>query len=407
MRTPLERPGRDASGWSDDDWRRSIEHVVSSDPGAPGAGHRVVFQPVVDLRRRTVVGYEALSRFDVPDGPAAPPDRWFEAAALLGLAPELEATALSRSLAARADLPRNCFLSVNLEPAMLLEPGVSGLLAAERSLGGLVIEFTEHRDCDWDEIRRAVHALRRAGATIAIDDAGSGYAGLQQILRLRPSMLKLDRSLISSIDRDEAKASLVEMVGTFAGRIDAWVLAEGIETRAEANRVADLRVPLVQGYFFGRPSPPWATLAPGAASGLREVEAPGASLGGLVEAVPAVGSVDEAVAALVDDAADEGASTAGTRATDGVGVDGPYRVIVDDHGRPAQLVDAGSLLTGASIRTLVANLSTTPHDLAQRMSTFDGEAHRPVVVTDDRGRYVGLVTLRRLLHRIGRVDQRG
>jgi EAL domain-containing protein (putative c-di-GMP-specific phosphodiesterase class I) len=95
-------------------WRRSIERVLT-DP----AGHLdLAFQPVVDLQRGVVVGYEALARLAGP--PSAPPDRWFAAAADEGLAARLEAAVLERALPTRAALPPDCFLSVNLNPNLVL-----------------------------------------------------------------------------------------------------------------------------------------------------------------------------------------------------------------------------------------------------------------------------------------------
>ena len=97
------------------------------------------------------------------------------------------------------------------------------------------------------------------GAPIAVDDAGAGYAGLTQILTLRPHILKLDRELVTGVDTDEAKAALIEMLGVFANRIDAWVLAEGVETVAEARRIRALGVPLAQGFHYAMPAPPFTT----------------------------------------------------------------------------------------------------------------------------------------------------
>ncbi len=76
-----------------------------------------------------------------------------------------------------------------------------------------MIEITEHRPWDWAALEGVVNNLRAGGALFAVDDAGAGYAGLQQILQLRPAILKLDRALVAGIDGDEAKVALVEMLG--------------------------------------------------------------------------------------------------------------------------------------------------------------------------------------------------
>ena len=94
-----------------------------------------------------------------------------------------------------------------------------------------------------------------AGALIALDDAGSGYSGLQQLAALRPQVVKLDRALVSDADTDPVRVALAEMLGEFAGRIDAWLLAEGIETAGRARRVRRARRPAGPGLAARPPDP--------------------------------------------------------------------------------------------------------------------------------------------------------
>jgi hypothetical protein len=85
-----------------------------------------------------------------------------------------------------------------------------------------VVELTEQTPIDsYVELEPDLNQLRAAGALIAIDDAGAGYAGLRHLLALRPSLIKIDRELIQDVDRDEAKRALISMLGTFASRVDA------------------------------------------------------------------------------------------------------------------------------------------------------------------------------------------
>ena len=136
-------------------------------------------------------------------------------------------------------------------------------LATRPDLHRVVVELTEHTPVhDLAALRRQCDELRGRGALIALDDAGSGYSGLQQLAALRPQVVKLDRALVSDADTDPVRVALAEMLGEFAGRIDAWLLAEGIETAAELAAFAQLGVPLAQGWLLGRPSPGFAPLAP-------------------------------------------------------------------------------------------------------------------------------------------------
>src|SRR4051794_14105955 len=176
----------------------------------------LVFQPIVDLAAATVAGYEALARFPGVAGP----DAWFAAAAEAGIAAELEALAIHKALAAVPSLPPNTFLTVNVSPHLLGSAPVQHALATRPDLHRVVVELTEHTPVhDLAALRRQTDELRRRGALIALDDAGSGYSGLQQLAVLRPQTVKLERALGSAADTDPAPGAPGAMPGEFAGRI--------------------------------------------------------------------------------------------------------------------------------------------------------------------------------------------
>jgi EAL domain-containing protein (putative c-di-GMP-specific phosphodiesterase class I) len=218
----------------------------------------LVFQPIVDLAGATVAGYEALARFPGTAGP----DVWFAAAAEAGMGAELEALAVHKALARLPELPANTFLTVNVSPHLLGSAPLQEAFASRPRLERLVVELTEHTPVDdLAALYRQTDALRARGALIALDDAGSGYSGLQQMAALRPQLVKLDRALVTDADSDPVRVALAEMVGEFAGRIDAWLLAEGLETAAELAAFMRLGVPLGQGWVLARPAPEFRPLA--------------------------------------------------------------------------------------------------------------------------------------------------
>ena len=180
------------------DWPDQLEQTIARQ------SFESVYQPIVDLSRRSIVGYEALTRFGRIGDAYMPPDQWFAQARALGRSAELDAAALAKALEGRGSLPRNCFLSANLEPESLLAPAVQRVLADHGNLAGLIIEITEHERWDWPVLQPVVERLRRSGAMFAVDYAGAGHAGLQQVLELRPSILKLDRAMVEGVDGDEA-----------------------------------------------------------------------------------------------------------------------------------------------------------------------------------------------------------
>jgi EAL domain-containing protein (putative c-di-GMP-specific phosphodiesterase class I) len=263
-------------------WRRAIEKVLS------GTGLRLASQPIVDIVHARVVGYELLARFAGP--PVATPDVWFRWAEKFGLGAALDVQVVNIALPMRQHLPPDTFLTINIDPLHLNDVGLIDAFNAAGNLDRLVIELTEHSAIDdYDAIVEHLKPLRAAGAKIAIDDAGSGYAGLQWLLALSPDLVKIDRALIDHVDEDEIKTALVEMLGAMADRIDAWVLAEGVERTSELDVLMRMGVPLVQGYLLARPSfDIWPTVDVDALSSLAlrsDAELTEPTLAGLVETV--------------------------------------------------------------------------------------------------------------------------
>ena len=260
-----------------------------------------VFQPVLELATGRVAGYEALAR--MPEGPFRPPDQWFNQAHRAGLGPALEAAALRAALRAHGR-PERTFLALNVSPGALLSPEVRAALP-ERA--------RRHRDrahraravLDRPGARPRARRLRARGARIALDDAGNGYAGLQQIIRIAPDILKLDRSLVDGVHDDPHRFALLEALISFASTTRAAVCAEGVETLEDLAVLAGLDVTYAQGWALARPDAPWAVLAPQAAAAAsaevrigmrvaREPHAEGApTLGDLIARLATVSCADD------------------------------------------------------------------------------------------------------------------
>ncbi len=102
---------------------------------------------------------------------------------------------------------------------------------------------------------RAVGRLRRQRAQFAMDDCGAGYSGLNRLVALHPDFAKVDMALVRDVDCDSAKAQLVQALVSFARQAGISVIAEGVETEAERDALAELGVTYAQGYLIGRPAP--------------------------------------------------------------------------------------------------------------------------------------------------------
>jgi EAL domain-containing protein (putative c-di-GMP-specific phosphodiesterase class I) len=341
------------------EWPRRVESVL-----AEPSLLRLLFQPIVDLQRGVVAGYETLARFSEPDGRPSrvPPDRWFAAAGAQGFGARLEAIVVRRCLDLLRTVPPNCFLTVNVSP---------------------------HLHTDVTELNPLIDLrarLRSRGALLAVDDAGSGYSGLQQIASIKPQLVKLDRAIVAGVDGDEVKLALTELLGEFAGRIDAWLLAEGIEAWSEVEALLRLGVPLGQGWLFGRPGPAWPQLDPGIAAPLRFRSAKARLV--------------EHVASLVEQVPVEGGPAGG------VVPGGQSGLRVDSAGRPVALLlprrrgddQPGHRIVPVTLRVpALAGVREVARRAAARPEhcRFD-----PVVCVDDVGVAVGVVRVERLLIRL-------
>ena len=218
---------------------------------------RTVYQPIVDVTTGVVVAHEALSR-----GPADTaferPEALFSYALRTDQIWSLESLCLAFA-AERFAGRRPGLLFVNVETALVHELKTRGHAVLEPLLrlpGGVVLEITERAAIrDFDQFRESISVLRSLGFTVALDDAGSGYASLQAIAELKPNYLKISNTLVTGLSRDAIKRDVVEMLVRLAARIEAWTVAEGIETEEDLAGVRALGVRFGQGYGLGRPLP--------------------------------------------------------------------------------------------------------------------------------------------------------
>ena len=357
------------------DWEELLARACRGD------GLAAAYQPIIDTSRGSVVGYEALARF--PGYEEKNPEVWFAAARRHGRSADLESAARRVALLARSDLPTNCFLTLNVSPELLTSERIRAVWRQEGDLGGLIVELTEQTPIDsYLELEPDLHQLRSAGALIAVDDAGAGYAGLRHLLQLRPSMIKIDRELIQDVDRDEAKRALIEMLGIFASRVDAWILAEGVERVEELDTLVSLGVPLVQGYLLARPAPPWAGIEFELAHRLasRQSAARKTVLRDVVEPAPAVLDLAEAIGAFTED---PGLASV---------------VLIDADLRPISVLTSDAAALGVVSQGMRANLDTPRGDALDRSMTREA-AYRfePLLVTDNAGRFAGIARLERMI----------
>jgi EAL domain-containing protein (putative c-di-GMP-specific phosphodiesterase class I)/DNA-binding response OmpR family regulator len=219
---------------------------------------RTVFQPIVDLKSRRVVGYEALSR-----GPAGSkiesPEVIFEMARDLDLTWELEELCIANLEPLLDEVCTQGLLFFNLESNFIQQLHSRGSDVLEPLLcraGSVVIEVTERSAIrDYAMFRQTLQLLKKMGFLIGIDDCGSGYATLEAVAELKPDYLKVGHSLLYNVQGDSIRRNLVDLVARCGNSIGAVTVAEAIETDEQLAVCVELGIQNGQGYFFAPPGP--------------------------------------------------------------------------------------------------------------------------------------------------------
>lgn len=363
-----------------EDWAGALDRAV-----AEAGAVRPFFQAIVDLRRGVISGYELLARFVGP--PEATPDVWFAKGATHGVGVELEARMVRIGMESRAALPQNCFVTINVEPDSLLKPEIQEAFAMHQRLHGVVIELTEHSRADDEAIAAVLPELRARGAMIALDDVGSGYSGLRRIGTLRPEFVKIDAALVTGLDEDAARREMVESLGAVANRIDAWVVAEGVETAGELEALGTIGVPLAQGFLLSRPQPAMVELTADVSDRIRSrhyARDDGALPGRWSLCDPLnLGSWEVEVQRRL-------------REEPGVG----HLPVVDRRGRPVGVVSRSRYLSGdrALTKPLCALSGESPAQIARRAMSRPAETRLDAVLCcDETGRYVASIEIAQLV----------
>ena len=217
----------------------------------------MAFQPIVDLRKRQVFGYEALVRGADGAGAASVLDE-----VNLDNRYAFDQACRVRAIGLAADLglpAQGGLLSINFLPNAVYDPAacIRLTLATARRTGfpldRLLFEFTENERVEHVHLGRIIAAYKALGLRTAIDDFGAGYSGLTLLAKFQPDIVKLDMELVRDIDTDRVKRLLVAGIVGVCREIGVEVLGEGIETEGEHETLLDLGVWLQQGYLLARP----------------------------------------------------------------------------------------------------------------------------------------------------------
>jgi len=216
----------------------------------------IAYQPIVDVASRSIVAYEALTRG--VEGDSYPQlTAHLDTASLRAFHRRTAETAIRRA-AELGLLSLQASLCINLQPDLHFDALDAAFVAGvARSCGltpdDILLELTEDHRLPVPEYRQLLERNKEAGFATGMDDFGAGYSGLTALVECRPDVLKLDRALVKGIDSSETRQKIVHAFFNCCKSLDMRLVAEGIETRPEAEMLQSLGITTMQGYLFSKP----------------------------------------------------------------------------------------------------------------------------------------------------------
>lgn len=245
--------------------RLSINRTLADDLAHAAARDQfsLVFQPIADTATLAVGGYEALLRWRHPDLGDIAPDRFIPIAEIASLIDPIGLWVADKAFAAAASWPTDLSISLNVSPVQLRRREMpNDLLALARRHGidaaRIRIEITESAALTGrrhDDVARGLRALQSSGVTIVVDDFGTGQSSLRNLKDFLFDELKIDRGFIAGMLDQKSDASIVKAIIGLAQSLGLTVVAEGVETEEQLDRLRGLGCDKVQGYLIGRPLP--------------------------------------------------------------------------------------------------------------------------------------------------------
>ncbi|MGI4829050.1 MAG: putative bifunctional diguanylate cyclase/phosphodiesterase [Janthinobacterium lividum] len=221
----------------------------------------LVYQPIVDLRTFEVTAFECLARWRSPLLGEVSPGRFIPVAEQAGLINEMTQVLMSKALAAAKSWPDHIHLSFNVSPLEMASLEQTRIIVdliqrSDLDPNRVGIELTETALLNnFTEVRRHMTMIRDTGASIYLDDFGTGHSSLSYIHALPLDKIKVDRSFIQSVEPNGAGLSIIRSVLNLCRDLQIPCVVEGVETECQLEQLHKLNAEFIQGYFFSRPLP--------------------------------------------------------------------------------------------------------------------------------------------------------
>lgn len=238
-------------------WHRRIRQSTPLHArGEIGFGFSFAFQPIVDVRNREIISYEALVR-----GPHGEPS-----ASVFAQVPSQDymhfddvCRRKAIHLASRLKIPNQLNLNLHTSSIYEVDQSITATFKASRQSGipveNIVFEVLETANLtDHRNLIKYLRLIQDFGFQTAIDDFGVGYSGLKLLVKYQPNYIKLDRDIISNIHQEHVKQSIFQGIQQICKPLSIEIVAEGVETVQEYHWLKEAGVSIFQGYYFARPA---------------------------------------------------------------------------------------------------------------------------------------------------------
>lgn len=221
------------------------------------------YQPILDIAKNEIAGYEALVRWEHPEHGHISPEEFVSLAEETSLIVEVGEYVIDQAceaikLLSEKHSPTTIFMAINVSARQLSHPGLIERIIARVEQAGLPdgslkLEITEGLALDSQEIHRTIEICHQNGIQVALDDFGTGYSNLTLLHKLKFDTIKIDQAFARGIIKDNNSMILVKTIAEMCKKLGANALVEGIETQVMLDIVSEIGIKYGQGYFIGMP----------------------------------------------------------------------------------------------------------------------------------------------------------